>query len=127
MHETIHTDERPPGQQVNILLVDDQPADLLALEAILADLGTNMVKAHCGEEGLRLLHEDEFAVVLLDVQMHGLDGFETGKLIRSQERTRHAPIIFLTAYDTDRPTIERAYALGAVDFLVKPLMPVVLR
>src|SRR5439155_2948362 len=73
------------------------------------------------------LHENDFAVILLDVQMHGQDGFETAKLVRSRERSRHTPIIFLTAYDADRPTIERAYALGAVDFLVKPLMPVVLR
>src|SRR5207244_693725 len=67
------------------------------------------------------------AVVLLDVQMHGLDGFETARVIRSQEKTRQTPIIFLTAYETDRPTIERAYALGAVDFLVKPVMTVGLR
>src|SRR5205814_7826061 len=71
--------------------------------------------------------ENAYAVVLLDVQMHGVDGCETAKRIRSQERIRHTPIIFLTAYDADRPTIEQAYALGAVDFLVKPLMPVVLR
>jgi PAS domain S-box-containing protein len=121
------TDEKPPGQPVKILLVDDEPANLLALEAILADLGASLVKAHSGEEGLRLLQENEFASVLLDVQMHGLNGFETAKLIRSQQKSRHTPIIFLTAHDTDRSTIERAYALGAVDFLVKPLVPVVLR
>lgn len=112
--------------KVNILLVDDQPANLLALEAVLDGLGENLVKAHSGEEALRLA-DQEVAVILLDVQMRGLDGYETAKLIRSREQTRHTPIIFLTAYDENRLSVEAAYALGAVDYLVKPLVPVILR
>jgi PAS domain S-box-containing protein len=110
-----------------ILLVDDQPANLLSLRAVLEGSDMALVEAHSGEDALSLLLQDEFAVVLLDVQMPGLDGFETAKLIRGREETRHTPIIFQTAYDTDRATIEKAYQLGAVDFLVKPLLPVVLR
>src|SRR5260370_22175955 len=113
--------------KVNVLLVDDQPANLLSLEAILQDLVLNLVKASCGEEALRRLLVDDFAVVLLDVQMHGLDGFETAKLIRGREKSRHTPIIFLTAYEDNRLPVAEAYALGAVDYLVKPLIPVILR
>jgi PAS domain S-box-containing protein len=111
----------------NILLVDNQPAHLAALKCILADLGQNLVTASSGEEALRLLFRDDFAVVLLDVQMHGLDGFATAQVVRSRERTRHTPIIFLTAYDSADFPVERAYALGAVDYLVKPLVPTILR
>ncbi len=121
------TDNAPVPERANILLVDDQAANLLALRAVLDDLGHNLVEVHSGKEALRQLADDDYAVILLDVQMHGLDGFETARLIRSQEKTRHTPIIFLTAYDTDRLVIEQAYALGAVDFLVKPLVPVVLK
>src|ERR1700676_5187387 len=92
----------PSEQRANILLVDDQPANLLALEAILQELGHNLVKARSGEETLQRLLGDEFAVVLLDMQMPGLDGFETAKLIRSREESRHTPIIFLTAFEADR-------------------------
>jgi PAS domain S-box-containing protein len=112
---------------VNILLVDDQPSNLLALEAILDDLGHNLVRANSGEEALRHFLNSEFAVVLLDVQMHNVDGFETAKLMRSRPGFRHTPIIFLTAYDSDRSTVEQAYALGAVDFITKPLIPVILK
>src|SRR5262245_47510442 len=119
--------EQSPRQRVKLLLVDDQPANLLALEAILHDLGHELVNAHSGDEALRRLLADEFAVVLLDVQMHGLDGFQTAKLIRSREKTRHTPIIFLTAYDSNRLPVEEAYSLGAVDYLVKPLVPAILR
>ncbi|HBI46767.1 MAG TPA: hybrid sensor histidine kinase/response regulator [Planctomycetales bacterium] len=111
----------------NILLVDDQLSNLVALKSILADLGQNLVTASSGEEALRLLFQDDFAVVLLDVQMRGLDGFATAQVIRSRERTRHTPIIFLTAYDSVDFPVERAYALGAVDYLVKPLLPAILR
>jgi PAS domain S-box-containing protein len=114
--------------KVDILLVDDQPANLLVLEAALAELGQNLVHADSGEEALSLLLKREFAVILLDIQMKGLDGFETAKFIRGRERTKQTPIIFLTAYDNDpRFLPEAAYALGAVDFLVKPVMPIVLR
>jgi signal transduction histidine kinase len=113
--------------RANILLVDDQPGNLLALEAILGDLGQNLVSARSGDDALRLLLQEDFAVILLDVQMQGLDGFATAQLIRSRERTRHTPIIFLTAYEKNRLPVEQAYSLGAVDYLVKPLVPKILR
>src|SRR5205823_5854212 len=113
--------------KAKILLVDDQPANLLALEVILEELGQELVRVTSGEEALRLLPDQNFAVILLDVQMQGLDGFETAKRIRSRERSRHTPIIFLTAYEGDAALVTEAYQLGAVDFLVKPLVPVVLR
>jgi PAS domain S-box-containing protein len=116
-----------PTACANILLVDDQPAHLTDLKSILADLGQNLVTASSGEEALRLLFQEDFAVVLLDVQMRGLDGFATAQIVRSRERTRHTPIIFLTAYDSADFPVERAYALGAVDYLVKPLLPAILR
>src|SRR5438270_12364273 len=99
-----------PESTVNILLVDAVAANLLAVEAVLADLGHHLVKATSGEEALRLLLDQDFAVVLLDVRMHGLDGFETAKLIRSRDRSRHTPIIFLTAHDDPRVSAEQAYA-----------------
>src|SRR5207248_554924 len=112
--------------KANILLVDDHSANLLALEAILADLGHNLVKALSGEEALQILLEQDIAVVLLDVQMPGLDGFQTARQMRAREKDRHVPIIFLTAYEDDRFPMEQAYALGAVDYLTKPLVPFVL-
>jgi PAS domain S-box-containing protein len=116
-----------PAAKARILLVDDQPVNLLALRTTLEDLGHDLVDAPSGEEALRRLLRDDFAVVLLDVRMPGLDGFEIARLIRRRKRSRHTPIIFLTAYETDRGAVEQAYALGAVDFLVKPLAPVALR
>ena len=117
----------PAGLAANILLVDDQPANLQALEAILTDLGQNLVKARSGEEALRLLLRNDFAVVLLDLAMPGLDGFQTAQLIRGRERSQHTPIIFLTGHDRDDFPVDRAYTLGAVDYLVKPLVPIILR
>ncbi|HEV3261939.1 MAG TPA: response regulator [Gemmataceae bacterium] len=119
--------DRPADAQANILLVDDRPANLLALEGILAVLGQNLVEAHSGEEALRLLRDDEFAVVLLDVHMCGLDGFETARRIRAGDRSRHTPIIFLTAYESADFPVVQAYQLGAVDYLLKPLEPEILR
>jgi PAS domain S-box-containing protein len=128
MVKTSETLDLPSEQPVNILLVDDQPANLLALRAILQDLGHNLVEAHSAEEVRTLLGTDTFAVILLDIQMNGLDGFSTAKLIRSQERSRSTPIIFHTAPESNRlPVEEQAYALGAVDYLVKPLVPFILR
>src|SRR6185295_10368593 len=103
--------EAPP--KVNILLVDDEPANLLALETILGELGQTLIQAHSGEEALQNILDTDFAVVLLDVQMKGIDGLETARLIRGWSRSRHTPIIFLTAYDTDRLKVDEAYALGA--------------
>jgi signal transduction histidine kinase len=111
----------------NILLVDDHPANLLALDVLLEDLGQNVVKAQSGEEALHHLFSTDFAVVLLDVQMPGLDGFATARLIRSRDRSRRTPIIFLTAEENPRFPVVEAYALGAVDFLIKPFVPVILR
>jgi PAS domain S-box-containing protein len=117
----------PIRRKVNILLVDDQPANLLVLEAILEDLGQNLVRSYSGEEALRRLREDEFAVILLDVRMQGLDGFETAKRIRARPETSQTPIIFLTGHDDERLSALEAYKLGAVDYLTKPLVPVILR
>ena len=107
----------------SVLLVDDKPANLLSLEAILAPLGQDLVKAGSGEEALRHLLEQDFAVVLLDVQMPGLDGLETARRIRAREQSRHVPIIFITAYDSSQFPVAEAYRLGAVDILSKPLVP----
>lgn len=110
-----------PDSKVNILLVDDKLENLLALEAILEGLGQNLVKATSGEEALRCLLHQDFAVILLDVQMPGIDGFETATLVRSRGRSRHTPIIFLTAFSTSDQMLFKGYALGAVDYLLKPI------
>jgi hypothetical protein len=107
--------------QVNILLVDDHPENLLALEAILGSLNANLVRANSGQEALRCLLNQDFAVILLDVQMPGMDGFETATLIRSRERSRETPIIFQTAFSTSEQLMFKGYALGAVDYLLKPI------
>lgn len=118
-------DTWPP--KAAILLVDDEPSNRLALRAILEELGQTVVEACSGEEALKQLPGQDYAVILLDVQMQGLGGFETAKLIRERERSRHTPIIFITAFDSPAKQIEEAYMLGAVDYLVKPLVPVILR
>jgi PAS domain S-box-containing protein len=109
-----------------ILLVDDAPANLLALEAVLQTLGEPLVRANSGQEALRRLRDADFAAVLLDVRMPGMDGFETARLIRAQRRSRRTPIIFVTA-DASDLSVEEAYAMGAVDFLTKPIVPTVLK
>ena len=116
-----------PDFKTKILLVDDRPENLLALEAILEPLDQTLVKAHSGEEALKQILRSDFAVILLDVQMPGLDGFETAALIKERERSRHIPIIFLTAISKDEESIFRGYSVGAVDCLPKPLDPEVLR
>lgn len=113
--------------KVQILIVDDQPENLAALEATLADLNQTVVKAHSGREALKHLLENDFAVILLDVQMPGLDGFETAKLIRQRKRSSATPIIFLTAMYIEDTYSAMAYSLGAVDYLIKPFVPEVLR
>jgi PAS domain S-box-containing protein len=112
--------------KVNILLVDDHPENLLALEAVLSSLGENLVKANSGEEALRCLLHQDFAVILLDVQMPGMNGFETADLIRNRSRSRQTPIIFLTAFSTSDDLMFKGYSLGAVDYLHKPIDPVIL-
>jgi signal transduction histidine kinase len=119
---------RPPDHpavddRVNVLLVDDQPANLVALEAMLQGLGQNLIKAASGREALKWLLTHEFAVVLLDVKMPDMDGFETATLIRQRDKSRHTPIIFLTAADKSQAQAVRGYAVGAVDYLVKPVVP----
>lgn len=114
-------------QRVNILLVDDQPANLLALEAILEGMGQRMVKAVSGRAALKALLDTEFAVILLDVLMPELDGFETASLIRERDKSRHTPIIFLTALSRSDTHVFRGYELGAVDYIFKPFHPEVLR
>jgi PAS domain S-box-containing protein len=110
-----------------ILLVDDRPQNLLALEAILEPLGQDLVQAGSGEEALRSLLTHEFAVILLDVQMPGMDGFETAELIKTRRRTRDVPIIFLTAISKEERHVFQGYEVGAVDYVFKPFDPVVLR
>jgi two-component system, sensor histidine kinase and response regulator len=109
--------------RTNILLVDDQPANLVALEAMLQSLGQNLVRAESGREALKHLLTHDFAVILLDVKMPEMDGFETAALIRQRDRSRHTPILFLTAADTTQTQAVRGYAVGAVDYLVKPVVP----
>lgn len=109
-----------------ILVVDDNPANLVAIESALGELGARVVRANSGAEALRLLLERDFALVLLDVKMPTLDGFETARLIRARKRSSHTPIIFVTAYGRDDSEVLAAYALGAVDFLFKPIVPEVL-
>ncbi len=113
--------------QADILLVDDQPASLAALDATLEPLGQRLHQASSGRQALKLLLERDFAVVLLDVRMPGMDGFETARLIRERPRSSRTPIIFLTGIDQGRLPEFRAYALGAVDYLVKPFEPEILR
>ena len=112
--------------QSNILIVDDEPANLLALEAILGPLKLNLVRAVSGREALRHALKDDYAVILLDVQMPDMDGFEAAELLRKRARTRDVPIIFLTAISKDRKFISRGYGVGAVDYLFKPYEPDVL-
>jgi CheY-like chemotaxis protein len=114
-------------ERARILLVDDRPENLLALEAILGSLNQILVRASSGEEALRALLKDEFALILLDVQMPGMDGFETAAQIKARSRTKDIPIIFLTAVDTDEHNAYRGYAAGGADYITKPFDPWVLR
>ncbi|MBA2564738.1 MAG: response regulator, partial [Gemmatimonadetes bacterium] len=115
------------GSPVSVLMVDDDPRNLLAFEAMLGELGLNLVRASSGMEALKALLIRDFALILLDVQMAGLDGFETATLIRERERSRHIPIIFVTAISREDVQVFRGYSVGAVDYLFKPVMPEVLR
>jgi serine phosphatase RsbU (regulator of sigma subunit) len=110
-----------------VLVVDDQLGNLLAVEATLADLDVTVMKAGSGLEALRCLLGDDFAVILMDVKMPGMDGFEAAELIRQRKRSAHTPIIFLTASESDDTQVFKGYTLGAVDYLVKPIAAGVLR
>ncbi len=115
------------ADKINILLVDDRLENLLALEAILADSGYQLVKATSGRDALRWLLKEEFAVILLDVQMPEMDGFETATLIRQREHSARTPIIFVTALSKTEVEMLCGYTIGAVDYIIKPIIPEVLR
>ncbi|MFI6321502.1 two-component system response regulator [Nonomuraea sp. NPDC050556] len=115
------------SDRAKILLVDDREENLIALEAILSSLDLVPVRARSGEEALKALLSTEFALILLDVRMPGMDGFETAAHIKRRERTRNIPIIFLTVVDSAPDYAFRGYAAGAVDYLTKPFDPWVLR
>ena len=114
-------------EQVGILLVDDHRENLAALKAVLEPLGERLVTAESGEQALRALLREDIAVILLDVRMAGLDGLQTARIIRARPRTRHIPIIFLTAQVSEVEEIAMAYASGAVDYVIKPFEPEILR
>jgi signal transduction histidine kinase len=120
------TSNLEPGR-ARILLVDDIPANLIALRAILEPLEQELVLAHSGDEALWKLLQNDFACILMDVQMPGLTGLETASLIRARERTRHIPLLFITALSREAAYITRGYEQGAVDFLLKPVDPDILR
>lgn len=113
--------------RVSILLVDDRPQNLLALEAILEPLNQRLVRAESGAEALRAILRDEFAVILLDVQMPGMNGFEVAQTIKSRERSRFIPIVFLSAISKEDEYVFKGYEVGAVDYVFKPFNPDVLR
>jgi PAS domain S-box-containing protein len=119
-------DTSEPQERTRILLVDDNPDNLFSLNAVLEPLNEEILMAHSGEEALRLCLEHDFAAILLDVRMPRLDGFETAEFIRARKRSRHTPILFLTAYRSDEQLF-RGYDLGAVDFLFRPVVPEVLQ
>jgi PAS domain S-box-containing protein len=121
------TPTSPLASQVEILLVDDRAENLLALEAILEPLGHTLIRAQSGEEALRALLSHDFAVILLDVQMPGMNGFEVARTIKAREKTRHIPIIFLTAISKEEEYVFTGYSVGAVDYLFKPFQPEILR
>ncbi|HEX7901724.1 MAG TPA: PAS domain S-box protein, partial [Planctomycetota bacterium] len=117
----------PREGEAAILLVDDRDENLDVLEATLQVLGQPLIRAKSGQEALKQLLERDFAVILLDVRMPDMDGYETASFIRARARSRHTPIIFLTAYDVTRERLQEAYAAGAVDVIFKPIVPEILR
>ena len=112
--------------ETKILIVDDRPENLMSLEDILAMPDLSILTADSGNTALSMILEHDFALVLMDVQMPGMDGFETAELIRRNKRSRHVPIIFITAIGREEPHMTKAYEAGAVDFLYKPINPQVL-
>ena len=119
----------PPGmdEPAKILLVDDRPDKLVALSAVLAELGQELVVAHSGKEALRLVLNHDFAVILLDVSMPVMDGYETASLIRQRRKSEHTPIIFITAMSATENHASKGYSLGAVDYIYAPVIPDILR
>ena len=130
MIDSIHPPHQPQysnDERVNILLVDDRPENLISLIAVLDDPGFRLVKASSGQEALRALLNEDFALILMDVQMPNLDGFETASLIKMRDRSKNIPIIFVTALSKDEPFIYKGYSAGAVDYIFKPFSPQILR
>lgn len=124
---TIASSSAHADAPVNILLVDDEPANLTSLTALLEPLGQRIVQATSGAQALRHVLEQDFAVILLDVRMPGMDGIETASLIRARKRSQATPIIFLTGMDSAPELVFQGYSAGAVDYLTKPVVPVILR
>src|SRR5262245_57948664 len=110
-----------------VLVVDDRPENPLAVRAVIESLPIEIFEAAAGKEALRLVLQHEFAVILLDVEMPDTGGFATAEIIRSRQKTRHTPIIFLTAVDRGEEATQQGYALGAVDYIIKPFNPEILR
>src|SRR6266700_8391647 len=108
-------------------MVDDSPDKLLAIESVLEPLGQDLVKVYSGQEALRQILKREFALILLDVNMPGMDGFETAALIRQRQRCETTPIIFVSAINDTLTHISRGYSLGAVDYILTPVVPDILR
>jgi signal transduction histidine kinase len=139
IHEEFENPERMTGStamksaqireqpSVKLLLVDDHPENLLALEAILEEPGQELVLARSGAEALRHLLDSDFAAIILDVMMPEMDGFETATLIRQRERSRDTPILFLTALGRSEEALFKGYDIGAVDYLIKPIVPSILK
>ncbi|MFF3482061.1 two-component system response regulator [Streptomyces sp. NPDC002701] len=119
--------EASTDERASILLVDDMEDNLVALEAVLGSLNEPLVRARSGEEAMKALLRQRFAVVLLDIRMPGMDGFETAANIKRLDQTKDVPIIFLTGTDSDAGYAFRGYATGAADYLTKPFDPWVLR
>jgi response regulator RpfG family c-di-GMP phosphodiesterase len=114
-------------EKVNLLLVDDRKENLIAMEALLESPDLRIIKAESGNQALGLMLEFDFALVLLDVQMPEMDGFEVAELMRKKEKTRHIPIIFITAINKEEKYVFKGYEMGAVDYLFKPIDPTVLK
>ena len=112
---------------INILLVDDRPENLLTLEAIIEREDYHLMKASSGEEALKYLMKYDFAAILLDVQMPGMDGFGTAKIIKAREKTKNIPILFITANNMDTEHIFMGYSVGAIDYILKPFNPIILK
>lgn len=113
--------------KTNLLLVDDQPRNLVALEAVLSSPEYHFISAHSGPEAIELVRKHDIALVLLDVQMPGMDGFETVRRIKAMEGCRDIPIVFITAVYKEDPFIKQGYAVGAIDYFSKPFDPEILR
>lgn len=120
-------DSKVTTRAINLLLVDDHPSNLLALEAVLSDREYNLIMAHSGYEAIELMKKHEIALVLLDIQMPGMDGFETARQMKSIEGCRDIPIIFITAVYREDPFIKKGYEVGGIDYFSKPFDPEILR